>query len=255
MLIGVDNDAGLDRRRTHARMLSLAFDPQIASFTAQVFTTPATTVSVTRPATNIGDRWLLFLNRSSASSDAIAPTTAGWNALDTSGLTGSASNFCRAYYQDVDSAAKAAQTTVDFSGGTSTESTSLLVKLTGCDFSVAPVANGVAQGSNAQTVDPASLTGPNAGAVQRNIFIAYVGTAAQDSLNGATPVVTGFPAGYTNTGTSTTTDAAANSNGCGQGWGSKIATAGSDDPSAWTYGPNQVCRAFAINIAVRGVIG
>jgi hypothetical protein len=231
-----------------------AFNPQIASATSQVFSTPSTAVTVTRPACNIGDRLLLLLCRSSIETDPLG-TPSGWTAINASGLTGTASSFCRAYFQDVD-AGNVGDTTVPFTGGTSTESTSLIWRLTGCDLSVAPVANGTLQNSNGvSTVNPTALTGPNGGAVQRNLWFVYLGSATQDSLSGATPVVTGFPATYGNTGTSTTTDAAAVANGCGQGWGSKIATAGSDDPSAWTYCPAAGARALAINIAVRGVQG
>lgn len=231
----------------------LPYNPQIISATPQVFTTSATSVTITRPTCNIGDRLLVMLNRSSASSDAIA-TPSGLTALDTSSLTGTASSFCRAYYQDV-THLNIGDASFAFTGGTNTESTSLIWLVRGCDLSVAPVANGTAQGSNLQTVDPAALTGPNSGVSQRNLWFVYLGTAAQDALSGATPIVTsGFPAGYGNTGTSTTADAGANANGCGQGWGSKVAVAGSDDPGAWTYCPNQVCRSFAINVAMRGVI-
>jgi hypothetical protein len=224
------------------------FNPAIASATAQIFNVASTSVSVALPATVAGDRLLLLLNRSSASTDAIA-TPSGWTALDTSTLTGTAASFCRAYYMD-----NAAGTTADFTGGTSTLSTSLVWKLTGCDLTVAPVANGTVQNSNTTTVDPGALTGPNAGASQRNLWFAYVGTSTQDTTLGGTPAVTAFPTGYINTGTSTTTDVST-TNGCGQGWGSKVATAGSDDPSAWTYCPAGTGRALAINIAVRGVIG
>ena len=228
------------------------FNPQFGSVTPQIFNTAATTVSVTKPACVVSDRLVLYLNRSSASTDLITPDAA-WTALDTSGLTGSASSFCRAYYQDV-TAGNIGTATAEFAGGTSTLSTSLVVKYTGCDPSVAPVANGVAQGSNTTTVDPAALTGPNAGAVQRNLWFTYVGTSSQDTTLGATPAVTVFPTGYGDTGTSTTTDVSTTA-GCGQGWGSKVATAGSDDPSAWTYCPTGTGRALAITVAVRGVIG
>ncbi len=229
-----------------------SFNPAIVSATAQLFNATAVDVTVTLPARNVGDRLLLLLNRSSASTDAIA-TASGWTPLDTSGLTGSASSFCRAYYQDV-TAGNVGDATASFTGGTSTLSTSLVWRLSGCDLTVAPVANGTAQGSNTTTVNPGALTGPNAGAVQRNLWFAYVGTSTQDTALGLTPAVTVFPTGYGDTGTSTTTDATP-STGCGQGWGSKVATAGSDDPSAWTYCPTGTGRAFAINIAVRGVIG
>ena len=116
------------------------------------------------------------------------------------------------------------------------------------------MANGTVQNSNTTTVDPAALTGPNGGAVQRNLWLAYVGTSTQDTAGGGTPAVTGFPAGFGNTGTSTTTDAST-TNGCGQGWASLVSTAGSIDPSAWTYCPAGTGRALAINISVRGAIG
>ncbi len=229
-----------------------AFNPTIVSATPQIFNTAATTVSVTKPTRVVGDRLILLLNRSSASSDAITPDAA-WTPLDTSALTGTASSFCRAYYQDV-TAGNIAATTAEFAGGTSTLSTSLIWRLSGCDLTVAPVANGTAQGSNTTTVNPGALTGPNAGASQRNLWLVYVGTSAQDTTLGTTPAVTVFPTGYGDTGTSTTTDVTAAS-GCGQGWGSKVATAGSDDPSTWTYCPTGTGRALAVNIAVRGVIG
>ncbi len=233
---------------------AVPFNPQIVSATPQIFNAAATTVSVTLPARNVGDRLLLLLNRkSSASGDPIA-TASGWTALDTSAATGTASSFCRAYYRDV-TAGNVATATADFTGGTSARSTSLVWRLSGCDLTVAPVANGTVQNTVGTTADPTALTGPNAGVSQRNLWFVYIGTNAQDSLNGATPAVTGFPAGYGDTGTSTNTDGAATSNGVGQGWGSKVATAGSDDPSAWTYLPTNTGRAFAINIAVRGVLG
>lgn len=235
------------------RAARVPFDPQIASATAQVFSTAATSVTVTRPAVNVGDRLVVMLTRSSADSDPIAPP-AGVTALDSSALTGTASSFTRAYYQDV-TAANVADASIAFTGGTSTESVSLVWRLTGCDLTVAPVATGTLQNSNGvTTVNPGAASGPNGGASQRNIFLTYVGTATQDSLSGATPAVTVFPTGYTGTGTSTTTDAGAIANGCGQGWGSKIATAGSDDPSAWTYCPTPPgCRALAVTVVNRGV--
>lgn len=243
-----------DRRSRAARDSRKAgFNPQIvASPTAQIFNTAATSVSVTLPSRNVGDRLLLFLDRSSASTDAIA-TPSGWTALDTSTLTGTAASFCRAYYQDV-TAGNVATATADFTGGTSTTSVSLVQRITGCDPSIAPVANGTLQNSNTTSVNPGSLTGPNAGVSQRNLWFVYLGTSAQDTALGATPVATVFPTGYSDTGTSTTTDAST-TNGCGQGWGSKVATAGSDDPSTWTYCPTGTGRALAINVAVSGVIG
>ena len=228
------------------------FDPVALPAVPQVFNAASTDVVVALPGRDIGDRLELYLNRSSASTDLIA-TPSGWTALDTSAQTGTAASFCRAYYQDV-TAGNVGAATADFTGGTSTTSVSLVRRLTGLDLTVAPVANGTVQNSNTTTVDPGALTGPNAGASQRNLWFAYVGTSTQDTALGATPAVTVFPAGYGDTGTSTTTDAST-TNGCGQGWGSKVATAGSDNPSAWTYCPAGTGRAFAITVAHRGVIG
>lgn len=232
-----------------------AFNPQIAGATAQVFSTNSTQMSVTLPARNVGDRLLICLDRSSSDGgDALAPPS-GVIALTTSGFTGSASCFSRAYYMDV-TAGNVGDAAAVFTGGANTESASLIWRLTGCDLSVAPVANGNIQNANGVgTNDPAALTGPNGGASQRNLWFVYLGAAAQDTLSGATPAVTGFPAGYGDTGTSTTTDAGAVANGVGQGWGSKVAVAGSDNPSLWTYCPASLPRSFAINIAVRGVQG
>ena len=239
--------------RAHRSFKSGVFNPQPGSITSEIYNTASTSVSLVLPARRAGDRLIIFINRSSASSDAIA-TPASITALETSSLTGSASNFCRAYYHDVTKQNEGINT-VTFTGGTSTLSTSLIIKITGSDLTIVPVANGVAQGSNTTTVDPASLTGPESGAIQRTIYIAYVGTSNQDVTLGTSPAVTVFPTGYTNTGTSTTTDVSA-SNGCGQGWGIKIVTsAGSDNPSAWTYCPTGTGRAFAINVAVKAVVG
>ncbi len=229
-----------------------SFNPQFAGATPQVFNAADTSVAITLPARSVGDRLILMLTRSSANTDPIA-TPAGWTALSASGLTGTSSSFTRAYYQDV-TAGNVGDTTATFTAGTSTLSTSLIWRLTGCDLSVAPVANATLVDTNLSTIDPAALTGPNAGAVQRNLWMAYVGTSAQDANGGGTPAVTVFPTGYGDTGTSTNNDAV-RGNGCGQGWGSKVATAGSDDPSAWTYCPTGTNRALAIGIAVRGVLG
>jgi hypothetical protein len=228
-----------------------SFNPQIVSATSQDFNTAATTVTVTLPARNAGDRLVLCLNRSGTSADAIA-TPSGWTALDASSLTGTTASFARVYYQDV-TAGNVGDASAGFTGGFSVLSNSLIWRLSGCDPAVAPVANGTLQDTNATTVDPGALTGPNAGAVQRNLWLAYVGTSQQDTTLGGTPAVTGFPSGYGDTGTSTTTSGVIAS-GCGQGWASKVATAGSDDPSAWTYCPAGTARALAITIAVRGVI-
>ena len=232
-----------------------AFNPTIVSATAAEYETAATSTVVTLPARNVGDRLLLLLNRSSSDGEAVA-TPSGWTALDTSSLTGTTSSFTRAYYQDVTSG-NVGDTTATFVGASNVLAASLVWRLSGCDLTVAPVANGTRQNLTTETtVDPGALTGPNAGAVQRNLWFVYVGTAAQDTALGVTPVVTGFPATYGDTGTNTTHDATV-ALGSGQGWGSKVATAGSDNPSAWTYNPTNPTpnRALAINIAVRGVIG
>ncbi len=228
------------------------FNPQLQETTPQVFNTAATSVTVTLPARNVGDRLVLALTRKSSDTDPIA-TPSGWTALSASGLVGSASSFSRAYYQDV-TAGNVGVTTAVFTGGTSALSCSLIWRVSGCDPTVAPVANGTVQNSNGvSTVNPGALTGPNSGASQRNLWLVYLGTAGQDSAGGATPAVTVFPTGYGNTGTSTTTNASVG-NGCGQGWASKELVAGSDDPSAWTFCPTTSgCRALAINIALRGV--
>lgn len=228
-----------------------SFNPQIVSATPQVFDTGAADVSVTLPARNVGDRLLLLLSRRSDSADAIG-TPSGWTALDTSALTGSASGFTRAYYQDV-TAGNVAAATADFTGGTSTLSVSLVWRLSGCDPSVAPVANGTVQSSSASTNDPGTLLGTTGGQSRRHLWFVYIGTHSQDTANGATPAVTVFPTSYGDTGTSTNTNATA-SLGCGQGWGSKVATSATDNPSAWTYCPTGTGRSLAINIAVRGVL-
>ncbi len=242
-----------DERRARL-LLSLnrrfVFNPAVLSATPQVFEAAATSVTVTLPARAAGDRLVLCLTRRSVDTDAIG-TPSGWTALSASGLTGSVSGFTRAYYQDVTAGNVAAATAV-FTGGSNVLSASLVWRLSGCDPSVAPVANGTVQNSNASTNNPGALTGPNAGAVQRNLWLVYIGTHNQDIALGVNPAVTVFPATYGNTGTSTTHDATA-AVGVGQGWGSKVATAGSDDPSAWTYCPTGTGRSLSVNIAVRGV--
>jgi hypothetical protein len=245
--------AGLSLRSKSRRRLRVPFNPTIFGATPQVFNSGSTSMTIVLPARNVGDRLIIAICRkSSDGGDAIAPP-AGCTALSTSGLTGCASCFSRAYVLDVTNA-NVGDASALFSGGANVPSCSLVWRLTGCDLTVAPVANGTVQNSNGiTTLDPAALTGPNSGASQRNLWLAYLAVSLEDSANGATPTVTGWPAGYGNTGTSTNTSAST-TNGCGQGWASKIATAGSDDPSAWSFLPNfPGGRAFAINIAVRGV--
>lgn len=227
------------------------FNPQVASATPNVHAS-SDTVSVPLPTRAIGDRLVIGLNRSSASTDPIA-TPSGWIPLDSSGATGTAASFCRAYYQDV-KIENVAATHAVFAGGTVTLSTSLVWHMTGCDPSIPPVANGTVQNSNTTTVDPATITGPNGGVSQENLFLVYIGTSTQDTALGATPAVTGFPAGYGDTGTTTTTDAST-TNGCGQGWCSKRVVAGSDNPGVVTYCPTGTGRAFVIGIAIRAVVG
>lgn len=244
--------SGLSLRSKSRRRLRAPYNPQIEGATPQIFNAAATSVAMVLPARNLNDRLIAGIVRKSSDADLIAAPS-GWNALNTSGFSGAASCFCRAYYVDV-TAGNLADTLATFTGGSSAVSLTLIWRLSGCDLSVAPVANGTVQNSNGvTTVDPASLTGPNGGATQRNIFLSYLGTAGQDSANGATPVVSTWPTGYGNTGTSTTTQVSAG-NGCGQGWCSKVAVAGSDNPSAYIYGLTAGgFRAFTFTVAVRGV--
>lgn len=164
---------------------------------------------------------------------------------------GTGNSFTRSYYQDVTEGNVAATTAV-FAGGDSVASVAAVFLVRGHDPSLAPVGLGERNNTGGQTsLDPSTLT-PAYGA-RRYLWIAYLGTSNQDTAGGATPAVTGFPAGYGNTNTQTTTVAAVAS-GCGQGYGTKISAAASDDPSAWTYCPAAPAgnRAFAMTIAVAG---
>lgn len=238
---------------TRSATIPEPFNPQFVSATPADYSATSTAdVSVTLPARDVGDRLILFLTRSTVNTDAIAAPS-GWTPLDASSFTGTASSFTRAYYQDV-TVANVGAATANFTGGDPSRSVSLVYRLSGCDPSVAPVANGTLVNVNTSTCDPDTLLGPNSGAAQRNLWIAYLGVSVQDSANGVTPVVTTWPTTYGNTGTTTTTTSTG-ANGCGQGWGSKVATVGSDNPSAWAYNPTATGRSLAINVAIRGVIG
>jgi hypothetical protein len=244
------------RRQQRRRFLSRGGVPQlqIVSRTSQLFESASTSVSVTLPTRLVGDRMILLLNRSSSSADAIA-TPSGWTAMaDTlfsGSVAGTDANFCRSYYRDV-TAGSVGDSTADFTGGDSTLSTSFIWLLRGVDPSKAPVGNANRFNSNTaglQSVDPPLLT-PAYGALTY-AWLAYLGVAMQDLTLGTSDSVTVFPSGYGNTGTETTHHVTA-ATGCAQGHGDKIAKAASDDPSAWSYNPNQGNRALSITIAVAG---
>jgi hypothetical protein len=169
-----------------------------------------------------------------------------------SGTTaGTGNSFTRSYYQDVTEGNVDATTAV-FTGGDSVASVAAVFLVRGHDPALAPVGLGERNNTGGQTsLDPSAFS-PVYG-TRRYLWIAYLGTSNQDTASGATPAVTGFPDGYSNTDTQTTT-AAAVASGCGQGYGTKKSTASTEDPGAWTYGPAAPAgnRAFAMTIAVAG---
>jgi hypothetical protein len=240
---------------------TVAWNPQIVSATALDFNNNTAAnptigpLTVPIPARSIGERMIVAINRRQAGGQDFQ-ISAGWIAVNAAAMVGSSSNDVHVYYQDVD-ASNVGTANVVFTSTVNYPPTQCVFwRLSGCDPSVAPVANGTLQNTTSVgTVNPTALTGPNAGAVQRNLWLVYIGMGGQQDNNGTLPVIQagGWPAGYGSTGTSSTTVSSA-ANGVGQGWASKVAVAGSDDPSAWTYQTGIVQgRSFAINVCNRGV--
>jgi hypothetical protein len=231
-----------------------AYDPQIVSATATNFNNntvnnpTAGPWTIPLPARAIGDRLILLTNRRVGGGSDF--NCAGWTAIP-GASPGSASADTRALYRDITAANVGDANAVVTSSAGYPPSQCLIWRLSGCDPSVAPTGNGTTQNTvGVGTLNPAALTAPSTG---RNLWLTYIGIGGQQSTDGLSPVVTVWPATYGNTGWSSTNVGFAG-NGVGQAWGSKVAVAGSDDPSSWTYhaGITQ-SRAFAITIAVRGV--
>lgn len=222
--------------------------PTIVSRTAQLYNAAATSMVITLPTRQAGDRLVVCINRSSASSDAIAKP-ADWTALTATGTT---SSFCAAYYLDVTSANKD-DASATWSGGTSTRSSSYIWLLRGHDPGKAPESNaGAAQNTATSTsYDPASLT-PSYGS-HRYAWLSFLGIDRQAVLGGGTPCVTAWPSGFGNTATQSTDNGADVTAGVGDGACDLISVASSIDPSAYTYNTAGTGgRSVAITIAVPG---
>jgi len=240
-----------------AGSFTVAWNPQIVSATPTDFNNNSTNNptagpwSIPLPTRAIGDRLIMVTNRRVG--DGTDFSCVGWTLIN-AGTNGSASSSVRAVYRDITAANVADANAVVTSTQSGSASQCLVWRLSGCDPSVAPVANGLTQNLTAVgTVNPPVLTGPNSGAVQRNLWLVYVGIGGQQDNNGTLPGVMGWPAGYGNIGTSSTTQSSGTT-GVVQGWGSKVAVAGSDDPSTWTYHTGIAQgRSCAINICNRGV--
>jgi hypothetical protein len=221
---------------------------RVLSLTSQDFETNSATQTITLGTYNAEDMLVLFWNNSGAVSE--TSTVAGWTAI-TIPASGSASNYHQAFFKRM---VGNEGSTVDIVQPIARAGNSLIVRVSGASTTVDPVGTQTfTNTTTATTLTPANLIS-GFGSVQ-TIFVQHLGTASQDTDLGVSPVVTGFPTGYTDTGTSTTHNAVA-ATGCGQGWAVKVATTASDAASAWTYNTTVDAavgsRASAIGVAIRG---
>jgi hypothetical protein len=220
----------------------------LVSATPEDHETNSLTQVITLPTYGVGDLLVLVWNNSGASSE--TSTISGWTPLSQP-AAGSASNYHQAFFKRMVGSEGA---TVSIVQPIARAGNSLIWRITGASTSVDPVATQTfTNTTTATSLTPANLIS-GFGAVE-TLFLQHLGAASQDTDLGVSPCVTGFPSGYTGTGTSTTHNTVA-ATGCGQGWASKKVTAASDAASAWTYNTTADAgvgsRASAIGIAVRG---
>jgi hypothetical protein len=247
----VDVEAGRRLIYRHRRMaLGGAVAPPLVlvSATSQDFESNLATQVITLPTYSVGDLLVLVWNNSGASSE--TSTVSGWTAISLP-ASGSASNYHQAYFRRMTGSEGA---TVSVVQPIARAGNSLIWRITGASASVDPVGTQTfTNTTTATSLTPANLIS-GFGAVE-TVFLQHLAAASQDTDLGVSACVTGFPTGYTGTGTSTTHNAVA-ATGCGQGWASKKVTAASDAASAWTYNTTADAgvgsRASAIGIAVRG---
>lgn len=246
----------LARNGNRRRQSAPGFEPRVIARAAQLFEAAAAGVSVTLSGLTlaVGDRLIVCLTRSSASTDLIAPP-ADWIPITGTNIPGIlTAGFCAPYYLDV-TAGHVADVAAAFTGGTSTLSASHVWQIRGHDPSKAPEAVAVVQGtSNATTNNPTTIT-PSWG-LGSNLWLHYLGIDRQATASGADPCVTVWPTGLDSPvdtrGTSTTHDATT-TNGVGQGFGDRQLRAASLDPTAWTYNSAGIGgRSLSLTIAVAG---
>lgn len=216
---------------------------QVVSVTPQDFEASDTAHTVNLPTYAAGDLLVLALNASGASSETV--TITNWTAI-TVVTPGSSSSYCQLFFR----------TMVGDEGATlaitlpiARVAQTMIWRVTGHDAASTPTGVATNVGLGQTTITPGNLIS-GFGATE-TLWLQYLGAAAQDTADGLTPVVTGFPAGYTGTGTSTTHNSVTTT-GVGQGWCHKISTAASEAAGAWTYNPATGSRACAFSAAVKG---